>query len=206
MGGRYNGNIANLKVSYNKNKILKKEKILEKLEKHYAEKLYVRLTRKKGKFEGISTGFILGKSKDFILIQESDEFRILGYQIFPIVTIKHVRYNKNDKTYERILKEEGLLVRVELKHKIDLTDWKSICTDIKKTGLTIISECEHPKIKSFCIGDLKRINKKSISIQYFNPQGIYDKENTTNEFKNITKLSFDDHYANVFSKYVLKSS
>ncbi len=81
---------------------MKKEKVKEKLEKHYSEKLYARLTRKKGDFEGITTGFILDKSSDFILLQETDEFRILGYQIIPIQTIKHVRYNKNDKTYERI--------------------------------------------------------------------------------------------------------
>lgn len=171
---------------------------------HFAKKRYVRLTRKKGSFKEISTGFVLGKSKDFILIQETDEFRILGYQILPTETIKHVRFNKNDKTYESVLKEEGLLANVGLKHEIDLTNWKSIFSDIKKTGLTIISECEHPKIRSFCIGALKRINKKSISIRYFNAQGIYDKENTTNNFKNITKLSFDDHYANVFSKYAKK--
>lgn len=73
---------------------MKKEKVIEKLGKHCSEKLYVRLTRKKGGFEGISTGFILDKSSDFILLQETDEFRVLGYQIIPIKTIKHVRYNK----------------------------------------------------------------------------------------------------------------
>jgi len=111
---------------------LKKDKILEKLEKHCAQKLYVRLTRKKGGFEGISTGFILDKSSNFILFQETDEFRILGYQIIPIKTIKHVRYNKNDQTYERILKEEDLLADVKCNFKIDLTDWISICNDVKK--------------------------------------------------------------------------
>lgn len=183
---------------------MRKDKVLEKLEKHFSQKRYARLTRKKGGFEEVSTGFILGKSESFILIQETDEFRILGYQVFPIDTIKHVRFNKNDKTYERILKEEGLLDKVELKYKIDLSDWQSICESVKKTGLTIISECEYPDIKSFCIGDLIRINKKFISIRHFNAQGIYDSENTTNDFKDITKLSFDDHYANVFSKYVKK--
>lgn len=181
---------------------MKKEKIIEKLEKHFAEKLYVRLTRKKGGFEGISTGFIIDKSTDFILLQESDEFRILGYQIFPIKTIKHIRYNKNDKTYERILKEEGQLINVKAKYKIDLTNWNSIANDINKTGLAIISECEHPKLNLFCVGKLKKINKKTISIKYFNAQGILDKKNTKHKFENITKLSFDDHYANVFSKYL----
>lgn len=179
---------------------MKKEKILKKIEKHKVEKLYVRLTRKKGGFEGISTGFILDNSNDFILLQETDDFRILGYQIIPIKTIKHVRYNKNDKTYERILKAEGL--HPEFKYKIDLQDWNTICNDIKKTELTIISECEHPKLDNFCVGQLKRINKKSISIRYFNAQGILDKENTKHKFKDITKLSFDDRYANIFSKYI----
>jgi hypothetical protein len=181
---------------------LKQEKIIEKLEKHLAEKLYVRLTRKISEFEGITSGFILDKSSDFILLQETDEFRILGYQIIPVKTIKHVRYNKNDKTYERILKEEGLKEEVKSKHKVDLTNWNTIANDIKATDLTIISECEHPKLNYFCIGQIKRVNKKSISIRNFNAQGILDEKNTNHNFEDITKLSFDDHYANVFSKYI----
>lgn len=185
---------------------MKREKVLIKLEIHTKERLYARLTRKKGKFEGISTGFIIDKSKNFILLQETDEFRILGYQIIPIKSIIHVRYNKNDQTYERILKEEGLLNDVRLKHKIDLTDWNSIAKNIMKTNLPIISECEHPKHKYFCIGFLKKVNRKSISIRYFNAQGVLDNENTKHKFKNITKLSFDDHYANVFSKYTIDTN
>ncbi len=180
---------------------MKKKEVFRKLEKHYQKKRYSRLTRKRGGFKEIATGFILGMSKNFILIQETDDFRILGYQVFPIDTIKHVRYNEYDKTYERILDKEGLLEKVHLKYDIDLTDWHSLCKSIKQTCLTVISECEHPDIQSFCIGDLKKINKKSIEIRYFNAEGIYDDQNTPNRFKNITKLSFDDRYANVFSKY-----
>ncbi len=182
---------------------MKKEKIYTKLNEHFAEKRYVRLTRRKGDFEGVTMGFIIDKSKDFIIVQETDDFRILGYQIIPIKTIKHVRFNKNDQTYERILKEEGLLSQVKSKHKIDLTNWSSIGKDLIKTKLTIISECEHPKQRYFCIGKLTQVNKKSLSIRYFNAQGIYDKKNTKHNFGDITKLSFDDHYANVFSKYVV---
>ena len=183
---------------------MKRAVIMEKLEKHWAEKLYVKLTREKGGFRGISTGFVIDKSEDFVLLQESDEFRVMGYQVIPIKTIKRVRYNKNDKTYERILNEEQLMDQVKLKYKVDLSSWASICRDIKKTGLTVISECEHPDLRYFCIGKIKRINKKSVSIRYFNAQGILDEENTKHKFKDITKLSFDDHYANVFSKYVKK--
>ena len=100
---------------------MKKIKIRKAIEKHTSKENYVRLTRKKGGFRGITTGFILKMSSDFILIQETDEFRILGYQIIPIKTIKHVRRNKNDKTYENILFQEGLINQVGIKHKIDLS-------------------------------------------------------------------------------------
>ena len=185
---------------------MKKKKVLDKIEKHLKEKLYVRLTRRKGGFEGITTGFILDKSDQLVLIQESDEFRILGYQIIPIDTIKHVRYNKNDKTYERILHEEGLMSKVESKYQIDLTNWNTACEGVMKTGLTVISEGEHPRKDIFCIGEIKSVNKRSVSIRYFNAQGILDKENTKHKFKDITKLSFDDHYANVFSKYAVEKT
>lgn len=180
---------------------MKRKKIIEKLNKHCKTKNYVRLTRNEN---DITYGILLKKSNDFILLQEYNEFRLSSYLVIPIATIKHVRYNKFDRAYERILKKEGLLDNLELKYKIDLTNWKSICKDIKKTGLTIISECEHPDINSFCIGELKRVNKKSISIRYFDAEGIIDKKNTINEFVDITKISFDDHYANVFSKYLTK--
>lgn len=183
---------------------MKKKKIKQRLATFQAEKKYVRLTRKRGDFEGISTGFILAQSNEFILLQESDEFRILGYQIFPLDTIKHVRHNKNDKTYERILREEGLVDTVTLKYPVDLTSWERLLEDVQKTGFTVISECEHPKQNYFCIGNIQKIGKKSVSIRYFNAQGILDTKNTKHRFKEITKLSFDDHYANVFSKYVVE--
>ena len=181
---------------------MKKHKIRKLLEKNQNEKIYTRLTRKIKYLEKISTGFILNISEKFILLQETDEFRILGYQIIPIKTVSHVRYNENDKTYEGILKEEGLLEQVKLKYKVDISNWASIAEDLKKIEVCVISECEHPKIQSFCIGRIKKVNTKSISIHYFNAQGILDEKYTKNKFKNITKLSFNDHYANIFSKYV----
>ena len=183
---------------------MKKSKILKKIERHALLKRYTRLTREIGGNLEISSGFILDVSTDFILLQESEEFRIMGFQIIPIYTITHVRYNKNDKAYEHILKAEGLYDLVQMKYKVDLTSWTSICRDIQKTELTIISECERPDMDYFCIGELKRVNKKSISIRNFNAQGILDNENTEHKFSDITKLSFDDHYANVFSKYTIE--
>ncbi len=183
---------------------MKKKKVLSRLEKHHKKNSYSRIVRGNNGFQRVSTGFILGKSADFILLQEVDDFRLESYQIIPIETIKHVRHNKNDQVYEQILKQEYGVNMVESKYVIDLSNWSSICKDIQKTKLAVISECEHFKQDYFCIGDLRKVNKKSISIRYFNAQGILDKKNTKHKFKHITKLSFDDHYANVFSKYIVE--
>jgi len=181
---------------------VKKRNIRNKIDFHYSNVLYARLTRRKGGFEGLSHGFIVKKSDNFILLQETNDFRILGYQIIPINSIKKLRFNKNDKTINKILKAEGQLP--SLKHDIDLTDWKTIFKDIKATNLTAISECEHPKHNYFCIGKISRVKKNSVLIKYFNAQGIVDKKNTEHKFQDITKVSFDDHYANVFSKYLIE--
>jgi hypothetical protein len=175
--------------------------VKNKLIKYHSEKVYCEITRSFGDNDALSTGFILKISDSLILLQESADFRILGYQIIPVNSISRVRHNNSDKTYHRILKKEGLLNSVNLKYDIDLTNWKSACKGIKKTNLNVISECEHPDHEYFCIGELKRVNQKSISIRYFDATGTLDDENTTHNFNDITKLSFDDHYANVFSKY-----
>ena len=113
-----------------------------------------------------------------------------------------MRYNNYDQKYHQILVEEGLLNEVQSKYEINLNDWFTLCNDIKKTGLTVTSECEHPKLQYFCIGELKKVNKKSISIRYFDATGKLDKKNTKHLYEHITKLSFDDRYANIFSKYL----
>ena len=178
------------------------DKIRKKIEKHYTAGRYVTIIRKKGKFSDISSGFVLKFSEDFILLQESENFRILGYQIIPIETIQKVRYNKQDKVLERILKEEGAFEKINAKYDIDLTSWETLCADIQQTGLTVISECEHPALDYFCIGKITAISEEFVSIRNFNSCGLLDDVDTEHDFKDITKLSFDDRYANIFSKYV----
>ena len=159
------------------------------------------LIRKSGDFQENTTGYILAFSKDFIVLQETNNFRIDGYLIIPVKTIKSIRRNKFEKTIQKIHHKEGLYSRVGIKHKIDLTSWNSVCKSIKKTKLCVISECENPKQEYFCIGNIKRVNKKSLSIQYFDGTGKLDSFNTKHYFKEITKLAFDDIYANTFTKY-----
>lgn len=173
-----------------------------KLLQHLEDNSYTRLIRKTGIYEHITTGFVLDVSDQLVLMQETDDFRTLGYHLFPLDSIKHVRFNKNDKTVNRILKAEKQHETVGIDYDINIETWQTAAQDVMKTKLCVISECEHEDQEYFCIGQIKEVKGKSIHIRYFNAEGILDDENTKHKFKHVTKLSFDDQYANVFFKYV----
>lgn len=178
-------------------------KIQKKIERNYREKRFSRITRKISKKEiAINRGYILDYSNDFILMQEESDFMLLGFWIFESSKITNFRYNKNDKYYDKILESEGLKNDLKIKTKVNLENWETIFISLKKAKKHIIVECENPKIDEFIIGEIINIKPKSVSILYFNAEGVLDKKPTEVKFKNITKVTFDDRYIDIFSKYL----
>lgn len=52
-------------------------------------------------------------------MQETEDFRVLGFLVFPISTITQIRFNNNDKYYDKIMQWEKQVDNVSKKHKID---------------------------------------------------------------------------------------
>jgi hypothetical protein len=180
--------------------------MLKKIKKHFETKAYSKIIRAWGKTEltDFTAGYIVGYSDDFIILQETDDFRLLGYLIIPIKQIKKVRHNKWDKYYNKIMESEGKTNEVSLRYPVDLKNWKSIFDSIQGHNLKVIANCELSDEHSFTIGPIIRAKKKSVEIQGFDPAGFVDEETTTIQYKEITKVAFDDRYANVFGKYLRK--
>jgi hypothetical protein len=176
-----------------------------KIKYHLADKNYVKITRTVSKgIDKISNGYILDYSKDFVLLQETDDFKVLGYYILPANQIKKIRHNKYDKYYHKIMVWEGEADKAGISYKIDLDNWKSIFKSIKNLSLNVIVECEAPKIDSFNIGPIIKAAKKLVYIQDFDPTGLLDEKPTSIDYDDITKVTFDDRYINIFSKYLRK--
>lgn len=55
-------------------------------------------------------------------MQEFYDFYVTGYLVFPVSTIAEIRYNLYDKYFDKMIKWEKLIVKIEKKHNIDLTD------------------------------------------------------------------------------------
>lgn len=176
--------------------------IKKKIKKHHKTECFARITRQVAKdWDEISRGYIVDHSKDFIVLQETDDFKALGFNILPIKDFKEVRNNSHDKYYDKIMIWENEKKNIGLKTKINLKNWKFIFKDFQEIGMSIIVECENPKINSFTIGEVKKVTNKSVFIRYFDAAGFLDEEPTKLKFKNITKVLFNDRYADVFSKY-----
>ncbi len=90
--------------------IFKLEKITDKIKDHFENKKYAKIKKGAGKhtFETTS-GYIVDYSSDFMLVQETDDFKVLGYTVLPINQIKKIRFNKWDKYYNKIMIWEARL-------------------------------------------------------------------------------------------------
>ncbi len=170
---------------------------------HVDKKDFVKIKRTVTEGSADISGFILQMSKDFLLIQKEEEFYLNGYAIIRKDHFDAIRCNKNDKAFKRILKAEGIIDSdYGIKKKIRLKDWRTIFEDLMRHDYHVIVECEDLKESLFVIGPIKKINKDSVNIQYYDPTGLLDKKPTTVKYKDITLVKFDDRYINVFKKYL----
>lgn len=179
--------------------------IKDRIKQHCKELRFSRITRKTGQgWEEISRGYIIDHSRDFIVLQESDDFKLLGFNILPVKHIKKIRYNKNDRYYDKIMSWENQKKGLGVKTKINLKSWKQIFESFSKNSSSVIVECEHPDIDSFTIGEVVKVTNKSVQILNFDAAGYLDSKPTKICFKDISKVMFDDRYIKVFSKYLRK--
>ncbi len=139
--------------------------IKQQIKYHLDNKKFCKVKRQvaEDSFE-FSSGYIVDNSEEFVLMQEADDFRVLGYLVFPISTITQIRYNNNDKYYDKIMQWEKQVDNVSKKHKIDLKDWISIFKTIKKAGFNVVIENENPEDESFDIGPIIKTTKTAVYI------------------------------------------
>lgn len=179
----------------------------DSLIKNYIDKRdFVKIKRTVTDGEADVSGFILQQSKDFLLIQIENEFYLNGYAIIQKDHFDSIRNNKYDKTMKKILRGEKVFdTDYGIKSKINLKSWETIFTDLKQNDFHVIVECEDLKEPKFVIGPIKKINKKSVSILYYDPTGLLDRKPTSLNYKDITIVKFDNRYTSIFRKYLRKN-
>lgn len=154
-----------------------------------------------GKLEK-TDGYIAGYSDEFVLMREVYDFLLDGYHVFPRHTIAEIRFDKNNKYYDKILTKEGINTGICNEHDIDLTSWATIFRSIKKKGFPVIIENEDPDDESFDIGPVTKVTKAAVYVRYFDATGYLSEKPTRILWKFITVAQFDDRYSKIFSKHL----
>ncbi len=188
----------------NKNKEIKAYDAF--LQSHIDKRDFVKIYRKFKEREENISGFLLAISKDFLLLQVDNEFSLNGYAIMRKDQFDSLRCNKYDKTQKKIYIAEGLLENgYGIDKSISLKSWQDIFKTLKFFDYHVIIECEDKEEPWFDIGPIKRVNKESVSIQYYDPTGQLESKLTSRKYSDITLVKFDDNYSKTFRKYLKPS-
>jgi hypothetical protein len=147
-------------------------------------------------------GFILDSSKEFVLIRECVDFDIKGLVVIPFNKINKLRKGKAENSFTRIFKLEKLIDKVLNYDKISLENNLEIFKAIKKKYKYAIVESVYKGISDFCIGEITKVNKSSVSILYFDITGKVEKIATKIQYDEIANIEFDSNYLNTFIKYL----
>jgi hypothetical protein len=91
-----------------KNKIIKFD---AKLKRHIKRKDFVKIYRTGTEGTANISGFILQMSKDFLLIQNEEEFRLNGYSIIRKDRFDSIRLSKTEIYQRKVLDKEGIIFR-----------------------------------------------------------------------------------------------
>lgn len=174
------------------------------LQKYVDRKDIIQVARTFKNHEDNINGFLLNFSNNFILMQREIDFMLDGYCIIPKDKFDSTRRNKTDLIHKKILKKIGITQKeYGIKAKLDLTNWNSVFKSLKKNDFFAIIECEDLEEPTFFIGPITRVNKKSVSIHYFDSTGQFDEKPVKVKFEDITIVVFDDRYTNTYRKYLI---
>lgn len=140
-------------------------------------------------------------SDKLFLGTEEDDFILDGYSIRRYIDITKIQM-KEDKCVE-ILKREGIDNSIQIPN-IDIANWETVFISLQKYNKNIIVEKESLNEKEwiFAIGRIDRVFKKFVYLYHFDADGIWVEEPIKILYTDITSVSFDTRYVEIFSKYI----
>ena len=145
--------------------------------------------------------FPLKMGEKLFLGAEEDDFILDGFSVRRFCDVKKAEV-KDDKCIE-ILRSEGVLENVTVP-PIDLTDWQSVFLSLREMNRNIIVEHESLDADEceFAIGRIEKVMKTKVLFKHFDADGIWQEGLYEIPFSQITSVTFDSRYVNIFSKYV----
>ena len=142
------------------------------------------------------TGFPLAVGSQLFLVAVDIDFQLNGFTVRRLRDIRRVKARR--AMYQTVVEQEGL-TKFKVP-RLGISDWRSVFTSLQKMDMAIIVEREYEP-SYFRLGRIESVQKDQVVMRYFNADGVWQ-EPVEIPYHYITSVTFDDRYANTFSKYV----
>jgi len=156
----------------------------------------------------VSDGYYINliplKASDRLFLSiHDDDFIFNGFRISRFRDVEKVQI-KSDKCDE-IIRKEGLWEGFQAP-EIDVKNWQTVFESLKEMGNNIIVKYEYetPEEKAyiFTIGKIKCVYKNCLYMYHFNADGTWDIEPYRIPYTEVTSVTFNSRYVDIFSKYI----
>jgi hypothetical protein len=144
-------------------------------------------------------GYVLKVSDQLTLIAEEDDFILDGYKVIRNSDIDFCKPTSSTMYCTRIMKKENITLDPNISLQINLTNWATLFADLRKQDEFVIVENEFKD--DFLIGPIRRVNKKSVTIDYFDGNGKWCAPQNIS-YADVTSVSFASRYIKMHRKYL----
>lgn len=165
---------------------------------HIAAKNYISIQERHESEPGQCIPLRIGKTH--LLGLNFRDFLPDGYRIIPLEQIASIRHSESDAYFGDIVKREGIEPFIEGAPPIDLSGWPGIFQFTLETGEFVIVESgENGYLDA---GRVMAVAADGIEMRRFDAAGIWDEENTSIAYADMSGVEIRSHYIKMFTKYL----
>jgi hypothetical protein len=173
---------------------------MDRFASHQKKRNLISISRKQIDPNSIQA-FVLGHSRELVALQYVYDFNLDGLRVIRAADVTDVRCMATDKFQKRVLMQEGLVQRVPFESVLDLSDWRSVISQLAKEHALMILECEAAKEKDFVIGRVLKTTADEVHIRHFSGTANWEKRPTRLKLSDITSCQVGNNYLNVYQRH-----
>ncbi|CAL4867768.1 hypothetical protein MMA231_02035 [Asticcacaulis sp. MM231] len=158
---------------------------------------YVRLSLPEGEHEG----FIVGLSKQLVLLQAIHEWQDVGALIAPVESIEACEVSEFHDAQIRIL-DFNSVKRTKRYSWVKLGSYEELFKSLKFKNKFVVVSLEDDAD----VGQIDSIEKDSVDLKAVDPGGNWIEEALDCPYEEITLVQFDDSYSRTLQRYVERTS
>ncbi len=136
--------------------------------------------------------------EDWYLVEEITDFHFDGYALISKSSVECCRYNKFDKTFEKMLRQFDR--RPTAPPEIIIDSGEDFFTALSRleTFVTVESEDE----SRFMIGEIHKVTNNRLFMKHFTAAGEWFKRSAGIDYTEIGRACFMDEYGTSWYKYL----